>query len=156
MSEFSQCIKAFNEMYRLPVLTVPVSARYATVQGQDQPTRLVNFKNILRKELDELDDILAMYGNDTDHLDIMTAVADLLGDIQVYCASEMAKWGIPQDDVLEIIMASNMSKLGADGLPIYDSEGKVQKGPFYWKPEPEIRMELASRINDAEAAAENG
>lgn len=142
MSEFSDRIRAFNQMYRLPVLEIPVNNRDLKVQGQEQATRLINFKSILSKELSELDDILAMYNTDADHLDIMTAIADLLGDLQVYCASEMAKWGIPQDATLDIIMSSNMSKLGADGLPIYDDEGKVQKGPNYWKPEPEIRNML--------------
>jgi len=61
-----------------------------------------------------------------------------LGDIQVYCASEMAKFGLPLDQILGIIMQSNLSKLGADGQPIYDERGKVQKGPGYWKPEPAI------------------
>jgi predicted HAD superfamily Cof-like phosphohydrolase len=69
-------------------------------------------------------------------------LADLLGDIQVYCASEMRKFGLPQDDVLSIIMQSNFSKLGADGKPIYDERGKVQKGPGYWKPEPKISAML--------------
>lgn len=147
MGEFSNAIAAFNEMYRLPVRTAPVAAG-EEVQGQAQPTRLINLKNILSKELDELDDILQMVGAGADHLDIMTAVADLLGDIQVYCASEMAKWGLPQDEVLRIIMQSNMSKLGADGLPIYDEQGKVQKGPGYWKPEPKIRALLQSLNGD--------
>lgn len=71
-------------------------------------------------------------------------LADLLGDIQVYCASEMAKFGLPLDDVLETIMRSNFSKLGEDGNPIYDERGKVLKGPNYWKPEPAIKELLES------------
>jgi predicted HAD superfamily Cof-like phosphohydrolase len=71
-------------------------------------------------------------------------LADLLGDIQVYAASEMAKFGLPLDQVLAIIMQSNFSKLGADGKPIYDERGKVQKGPDYWKPEPKIKEMLAA------------
>jgi predicted HAD superfamily Cof-like phosphohydrolase len=76
-------------------------------------------------------------------------LADLLGDIQVYCASEMAKFGLPLDEVLAIIMRSNFSKLGADGKPIYDERGKVQKGPNYWKwkPEPKIK-ELLSGLDE--------
>ena len=66
-----------------------------------------------------------------------------LCDIQVYCASEMAKFGLPLDKVLAVIMNSNFSKLGADGEPIYDERGKVQKGPNYWKPEPAIAVMIA-------------
>ena len=71
-------------------------------------------------------------------------LADLLGDIQVYCASEMAKFGLPLDQVLAIIMQSNFSKLGADGKPIYDERGKVMKGPDYWKPEPKLQAMLTA------------
>jgi predicted HAD superfamily Cof-like phosphohydrolase len=66
------------------------------------------------------------------------ALADLLGDLIVYCASEARRWGIPLEPVLNTIMESNFSKLGADGQPLYDERGKVLKGPNYWKPEPKI------------------
>ena len=36
--------------------------------------------------------------------------------------------------VFEEIQRSNMSKLGADGKPIYREDGKVMKGPSYFKP----------------------
>lgn len=39
-------------------------------------------------------------------------------------------------------MDSNASKLGADGKPIYDANGKFLKGPNYWKPEGKIREML--------------
>ena len=55
-------------------------------------------------------------------------------------------FGLPMSTVLGIIMQSNFSKLGADGLPIYDSDNKVQKGPNYWKPEPKISEMLQARI----------
>ena len=38
------------------------------------------------------------------------------------------------EEVFEEIQASNMSKLGADGKPIYRADGKVMKGPSYFKP----------------------
>jgi len=44
--------------------------------------------------------------------------------------------------VLDVIMDSNESKLGADGKPIYDANGKFLKGPGYWKPEPKIKALL--------------
>ena len=39
------------------------------------------------------------------------------------------------DEVFEEIQRSNMSKLGSDGKPIYRSDGKVLKGPNYFKPD---------------------
>ena len=38
-------------------------------------------------------------------------------------------------EVFEEIQQSNMSKLGADGKPIYREDGKVLKGPSYFKPD---------------------
>jgi predicted HAD superfamily Cof-like phosphohydrolase len=39
------------------------------------------------------------------------------------------------EEVFEEIQRSNMSKLGADGNPIYREDGKVLKGPNYFKPD---------------------
>lgn len=147
MSQFANDIEKFNRMYGMPVASAPVPAG-APVQGQDQMTRLENFGKILGKELDELKDVIELFKSGS-HLEAMTALADLLGDMQVYCASEMAKWGLPQDEVLAIIMRSNFSKMGADGNPIYDDEGKLQKGPGYYKPEPKIYAALEGRVDAA-------
>ena len=38
-------------------------------------------------------------------------------------------------DVFKEIQRSNMSKLGPDGKPIYREDGKVLKGPNYFKPD---------------------
>lgn len=140
---FAGDIQAFNKMYKLPIPTVP------TLLAVGDPfQRLVDFKKILDEELEEVETILVRLANETktpeSELNILTEIADLFGDIQVYCASEMAKFGLPNDEVLSIIMESNFSKLGADGQPIYDERGKVQKGPNYWKPEPRISEFLLS------------
>ena len=39
------------------------------------------------------------------------------------------------EEVFDEIQRSNMSKLGADGEPIYREDGKVMKGPNYFKPD---------------------
>lgn len=139
MSEFSQDIKKFNGIYKLPVNTLP-----SLEVGVPAADRMTAFKDILMEEIHEIDDIIAAQNAGEDPLKVLTMLADLLGDIQVYCASEMVKFGLPQDQILSIIMQSNFSKLGADGLPIYDERGKVMKGPGYWKPEPKIEELLAS------------
>ncbi len=38
------------------------------------------------------------------------------------------------EEVFDEIQRSNMSKLGQDGKPIYREDGKVMKGPNYFKP----------------------
>lgn len=142
MTQFADDIKKFNAMYKLPVSPLPTLAI-----GVDPVERLKQFKNILAEELNEIDDIIkALEEQEANPADILTDLADLLGDVQVYCASEMAKFGLPLDETLGIIMQSNFSKLGADGLPIYDERGKVLKGPNYWKPEPKLfDMLMAAR-----------
>ncbi|CAB5515132.1 hypothetical protein LMG26857_04196 [Achromobacter anxifer] len=80
------------------------------------------------------------------------AVADLLGDVIVYCRSEALKYGIPLEEVLAIIMDSNENRLGADGKPIYDENGKFLKGSNYWKPEPKIKELLQTEMAQAVTA----
>lgn len=119
---------------------------------QDTPTipenvveRLVKFKATLIDEVNEIDDIIAMTQSGATTVDIAVAIADLLGDLTVYCRSEALKYGLPLEEVLNVIMDSNESKLGADGNPIYDQNGKFLKGPGYWKPEPKIQ-ELIEKL----------
>lgn len=77
-----------------------------------------------------------------DELEILTDIADLGTDLQVYILSEMAKFGIPQLASFNIVMDSNESKLDDDGKPTKDGDGKFLKGPNYWKPEPKLRSML--------------
>lgn len=76
----------------------------------------------------------------------LTALADWFADLMVYIMSESMKFGINVFDILVFVMGSNFTKLGADGKPIYDENGKFQKGPNYLKPEVAIRDYLVGRI----------
>ncbi len=134
---FAQRIAQMNAMYRLPQNEVP------TIPA-DVADRLRKFKATLSDEVDEIDEIVASATAGVSQLDLAVAIADLLGDVIVYCRSEALKYGLPLEAVLDIIMDSNQSKLGADGNPIYDANGKFLKGPNYWKPEPKIRELLQS------------
>jgi NTP pyrophosphatase (non-canonical NTP hydrolase) len=136
---FAQRIAAMNAMYKLPANERPTLS-------PDTADRLVKFKATLLDEVHEIDEIVKLARSGSDPMDISVAIADLLGDIVVYCRSEALKYGIPLEDVLEVIMDSNESKLGADGKPIYDVNGKFLKGPNYWKPEPRIRVLLESKV----------
>ena len=44
-------------------------------------------------------------------------------------------FGINLDKCFEEVQNSNMSKLGLDGKPIFNDQGKVMKGPNYFKPD---------------------
>jgi predicted HAD superfamily Cof-like phosphohydrolase len=135
---FAQRIAAMNAMYKLPANERPTLPA-------DVVDRLVKFKATLLDEVHEIDEIVALAKHGGAAIEIAVAVADLLGDIMVYCRSEALKYGLPLEEVLDIIMDSNESKLGADGNPIYDANGKFLKGPNYWKPEPKITALLEAR-----------
>lgn len=133
---FRDRIQTMNEMYKLPVNDVP-----HLFEGTDD--RLMKFKKTLLDEVAEIDEIVDQIRKGENEIEVQVAIADLLGDVIVYCRSEAMKYGIPLEEVLEIIMDSNESKLGVDGKPIYDENGKFLKGPNYWKPEPRIKELLA-------------
>ena len=136
---FAKRIALMNAMYKLPAQDTPVLPA-------DPADRLRKFKATLLDEVNEIDDIVAGCEAQAEPIDVLVAVADLLGDIIVYCRSEALKFGLPLEDVLDIIMDSNESKLGTDGKPIYDTNGKFLKGPHYWKPEPKIKALLQGVI----------
>jgi len=135
---FKDRIAAMNAMYKLPASDNPVLPA-------DVAERLIKFKATLLDEVHEIDDIVALANDGASAADVAVAIADLLGDIVVYCRSEALKYGLPLEEVLDVIMDSNESKLGVDGQPIYDGNGKFLKGPNYWKPEPRIKALLESR-----------
>ena len=66
----------------------------------------------------------------------LVEVADALGDMLYILCGTILEHGMQYkiDEVFEEIQRSNMSKLGADGKPIYREDGKVLKGPNYFKP----------------------
>jgi len=63
-------------------------------------------------------------------------VADALGDMLYILCGTILDHGLQYkiEAVFDEIQRSNMSKLGADGKPIYREDGKVLKGPNYFKP----------------------
>ena len=134
---FAERIAAMNAMYKLPANARPTLPA-------EVAERLMKFKATLLDEVHEIDEIVQMSKNGGAPMDIAVAIADLLGDIIVYCRSEALKYGLPLEEVLDVIMDSNESKLGADGKPIY-ANGKFLKGPSYWRPEPRIKALLEQR-----------
>ena len=62
-------------------------------------------------------------------------VADALTDILYVTYGAGHAFGIDLDKCFEEVQKSNMSKLGTDGKPIYNENGKVMKGPNYFKPD---------------------
>ena len=82
--------------------------------------------SLINEELDELKKAI----NDKD----IKEVADALTDILYVTYGAGHAFGIDLDKCFDEVQNSNMSKLGDDGKPIYNENGKVMKGPNYFKP----------------------
>ena len=67
----------------------------------------------------------------------LVEVADALGDMLYILCGTILEHGMQYkiEEVFNEIQKSNMSKLGADGKPIYREDGKVLKGPNYFEPD---------------------
>ena len=117
MSNFNK-VKTFMETFGQEVKT--------------KPSFSSNKVNKLRYELikEELDELkVAMENKD------LLEVADALTDILYVTYGAGLAFGIDLDKCFEEVQSSNMSKLGKDGKPIYSENGKVMKGPNYFKPD---------------------
>tara|TARA_R110002126_G_scaffold40892_8_gene119662 strand:- start:3099 stop:3485 length:387 start_codon:yes stop_codon:yes gene_type:complete len=66
----------------------------------------------------------------------LVEIADALGDQLYILCGTILRHGMQHiiEDVFDEIQASNMSKLGADGKPVLRDDGKILKGPGYFKP----------------------
>jgi len=66
----------------------------------------------------------------------LVEIADALGDMLYILCGTILEHGMQYkiEEVFNEIQRSNMSKLGADGNPIFREDGKVLKGPNYFKP----------------------
>lgn len=67
----------------------------------------------------------------------LVGIADALGDQLYILCGTIIKHGLQNkiEEVFKEIHHSNMSKLGANGKPIFREDGKILKGPAYRKPD---------------------
>ena len=83
--------------------------------------------DLIKEELNELTEAM----NNKDLLEVADALTDIL--YVTYGAGHA--FGINLDKCFEEVQNSNMSKLDENGKPIYNENGKVMKGPNYFKPD---------------------
>ena len=82
--------------------------------------------DLIKEELSELTEAM----NNKDLLEVADALTDIL--YVTYGAGHA--FGIDLDKCFQEVQNSNMSKLDENGEPIYNQQGKVMKGPNYFKP----------------------
>ena len=116
-------VKEFHKAFKLDYLDKPKADL-----GMDK--NKLRF-NLMKEENEEY--FKAANNND------MVEVADALGDMLYILCGTIIEHGMEHkiDEIFREIQNSNMSKLGADGSPIYREDGKVLKGPNYFKPDIE-------------------
>ena len=92
-------------------------------------------KNIIDLRFNLMDEENKEYKIAAENNDIVE-VADALGDMLYILCGTIITHGMQNiiDDVFDEIQKSNMSKLDNEGKPIYRDDGKVLKGPNYFKP----------------------
>ena len=116
MSNFNK-VKTFMETFGQEVKTKP---SFST-------DKINNLRyDLIKEELEELK--VAMENKD------LLEVADALTDILYVTYGAGHAFGINLDKCFDEVQSSNMSKLDENGKPIYNDDGKVMKGPKYFKP----------------------
>ncbi len=114
-------VRTFHDAFRIPNADAPIGA----IGEKDALLRYT----LMREENEE-------YLEAANRGDLVE-VADALGDMLYILCGTILKHGL-QDRiaaVFEEIQRSNMSKLDADGQPIYREDGKVLKSERYFKPD---------------------
>ncbi|HRV54693.1 MAG TPA: nucleoside triphosphate pyrophosphohydrolase family protein [Mangrovimonas sp.] len=121
MKDKIEAVKAFHTAFKLGYKESPLAS-------------LGLEKNMLRYKLmrEENEEYLEAANNDD-----LIEVADALGDMLYILCGTIIEHGLQYkiEEVFNEIQRSNMSKLGDDGEPIYREDGKVLKGPNYFKPD---------------------
>ena len=117
MSNFTD-VKVFMETFGQMVRTKPNFPDDKTMQ-----LRL----DLIKEELNELEEAMKTKN--------LKEVADALTDILYVTYGAGYAYGIDLDQCFKEVQRANMSKLGEDGKPIYNDQGKVMKGPNYTKPD---------------------
>ena len=113
-------VHEFHTAFGLGINEIPVA-------DLGEKKNLLRF-NLMKEENEEY--LEAAQAND------LVEVADALGDMLYILCGTILEHGMQHkiEEVFDEIQRSNMSKLGADGKPIYREDGKVLKGPTYFKP----------------------
>ena len=117
MSNFKD-VKIFMEKFGQMVRTKP--------QFPDEKTMYLRL-DLIKEELSELEEAMKTKN--------LKEVADALTDILYVTDGAGYAYGIDLDQCFKEVQRANMSKLGEDGKPIYNDQGKVMKGPNYTKPD---------------------
>lgn len=120
MQKQLNAVKKFHETYKIGYSQIPK----ASLGENKNQLRY----NLMKEENEEY--LQAVQDND------LVEIADALGDMLYILCGTIIEHGLHDkiEAVFDEIQRSNMSKLDENGNPIYREDGKVIKGPNYFKP----------------------
>tara|TARA_Y100000385_G_scaffold41803_1_gene38873 strand:- start:4058 stop:4444 length:387 start_codon:yes stop_codon:yes gene_type:complete len=121
MKKQIDAVRKFHKVYKIPC--------------KDSPTTDIS-KNLLSLRYRLMSEENEEYLEAAENGDLIE-VADALGDMLYILCGTIITHGMQHkiEEVFDEIQRSNMSKLDNDGNPIYREDGKVMKGPNYFKPD---------------------
>lgn len=126
------CVDEFHQAFGLPRPVAP------PVEVDPDLVRLR--MRLLREEFEEAMIEMAKLVHAKSYDEALPIYRDLLKelcDVRYVTEGAAVSLGLPIEEAYAEVHASNMSKLGEDGLPIYREDGKVLKGPGYFPAEME-------------------
>ncbi len=120
-------VEEFHKTYKLNIgekISAQISSKTLEIESNKN---LIRYE-LMKEENEEYKE--AVLNND------VVSVADSLGDMLYVLCGTIIEHGMQSiiEEIFEEIHKSNMSKLDENGNPIYREDGKVLKGPNYFKP----------------------
>ncbi|RPG54227.1 MAG: hypothetical protein CBC56_008725 [Flavobacteriales bacterium TMED96] len=114
-------VKLFHKKFNIDYLNEPTA-------NIPEEIKQLRFK---LKEEENLEYLKATREND------LVEIADALGDMLYILCGTIISHGLQNkiEEIFHEIQSSNMSKLGKNGKAIFREDGKVLKGPNYFKPD---------------------
>ena len=114
-------VKLFHKKFNINYLNEPKA-------NIPEEIKLLRFKLM---EEENLEYLKATKEND------LVEIADALGDMLYILCGTIISHGLQNKigEIFQEIQSSNMSKLGGNGKPIFREDGKILKGPNYFKPD---------------------
>jgi len=119
-----------NQIKKVELFHTKFGAPVRSFQKADIPEDRKELRfNLMKEENEEYQE--AVQKND------IVGIADALGDMMYILCGTIIEHGLQDkiEKVFDEIQRSNMSKLGEDGNPIFREDGKILKGPNYFKPD---------------------
>ena len=128
----SEAVHEFHEAFGIP------KAHPSDVQSVAFRMKLIKeeFEEVVEAagfclDIDHRDELLLYAEESCNPAHLLKELSDLA--YVIYGTAEAFGWDL--DEAVKRVHESNMTKLGADGKPIYRNDGKVLKGPNYAEPD---------------------